>query len=511
MSQGGLSTVSTTKGVPSDLKSVLTTAVLSRRFSRVPDYAAENRALIALAKDMTVSPQEILQKLVEAALSLCRAQSAGISLLADDQKSFHWPAIAGQWASHVGSGTPRDFGPCGTVLDRNTALIFSHPERDFPYFSEVQPSVEEALLIPFYVSNKAVGTIWVIAHNQGHSFDSEDLRVMTNLATFAAAAYQNLLAMNVTQRIASIVDSCDDAIVSTNLDGEITTWNRGAARLFGYTVEEIVGKPVSILFAPERRDEEFAIFRRIKLGERIEHHNTVRRRNDGVLVPISLASSPVRDVDGKIIGASEIDRDISELKQKEERIELLAREVDHRSKNLLALVLAVVRLANADNTEALKAAIEGRIRALGNLHIMLAETQWAGADMRSLVMGELAPYTLDGQMRVEVIGPDLLLKPRSAQSLAVALHELTTNAVKYGALSVIVGRVRVEWSLATDGRLVIVWTECLGPRVSAPLHQGFGTRVVRQIINGELNGTSRFDWHPLGFVCELGFDPAIVL
>jgi len=467
--------VSTTKGVPSDLKSVLTTAVLSRRFSRVPDYAAENRALIALAKDMTVSPQEILQKLVEAALSLCRAQSAGISLLADDQKSFHWPAIAGQWASHVGSGTPRDFGPCGTVLDRNTALI------------------------------------WVIAHNQGHSFDSEDLRVMTNLATFAAAAYQNLLAMNVTQRIASIVDSCDDAIVSTNLDGEITTWNRGAARLFGYTVEEIVGKPVSILFAPERRDEEFAIFRRIKLGERIEHHNTVRRRNDGVLVPISLASSPVRDVDGKIIGASEIDRDISELKQKEERIELLAREVDHRSKNLLALVLAVVRLANADNTEALKTAIEGRIRALGNLHIMLAETQWAGADMRSLVMGELAPYTLDGQMRVEVIGPDLLLKPRSAQSLAVALHELTTNAVKYGALSVIVGRVRVEWSLATDGRLVIVWTECLGPRVSAPLHQGFGTRVVRQIINGELNGTSRFDWHPLGFVCELGFDPAIVL
>ena len=181
-----------------DLESVIITAELSRRPSRAPDYEGENHALIALAQEMASSPNGILQKLVETALSLCRAHSAGISLLEEDGKNFHWPAIAGQWASHVGVGTPRDFGPCGTVLDRNVALLFSHPERHFTYLGAATPSIEEALLIPFYVDGKAVGTIWVIAHDRSRRFDVEDLRVMTNLSAFAATAYQTLLALNVT-------------------------------------------------------------------------------------------------------------------------------------------------------------------------------------------------------------------------------------------------------------------------------------------------------------------------
>jgi signal transduction histidine kinase len=181
---------------PVPLESVITTAELGRRPSRPPDYEAENRALVALAQEMASSPTGILQKLVDAALELCRAQSAGISVLEDDRKRFRWRAIAGQWASHLGGGTPRDFGPCGTVLDRNVALLFSHPERHFAYLTPVTPCIEEGLLIPFHVGGEPVGTIWVIAHDERRQFDAEDMRVMKSLGEFAATAYQVLSSLD---------------------------------------------------------------------------------------------------------------------------------------------------------------------------------------------------------------------------------------------------------------------------------------------------------------------------
>ena len=123
------------------LVSMVSTAELSRRSSRLPDYAAENCALVALSKGLATAPDSILQKLADTALTLCRAHSAGFSLLedGDEKRGFHWRAIAGQWAPHVGGGTPRDFGPCGTVLDRNMPMLCQRPERDFPYLGEVSP------------------------------------------------------------------------------------------------------------------------------------------------------------------------------------------------------------------------------------------------------------------------------------------------------------------------------------------------------------------------------------
>ena len=203
---GGQQTVGRGRRAPS-LQSMLSTAELSRRPTRPPDHEAENRALMDLARTLSSSPDTILQKLAETALQLCNAHSAGLSILEDGDRrqNFHWRAIAGDWAPHVNGGTPRDFGPCGTVVDRNVALVCSHPERDFPYWADVKPVLEEALLVPFHLRGEAIGTIWVVAHDSSRRFDAEDLRVMTNLGAFTAAAYQAWLSVNATQRIAAIV------------------------------------------------------------------------------------------------------------------------------------------------------------------------------------------------------------------------------------------------------------------------------------------------------------------
>jgi PAS domain S-box-containing protein len=261
---------------------------LVRRPSRAPDFEAESRALIDLAREIATSPDRILQKLTETALRLCGAHSAGISILEPDGKRFYWPAIAGRWAEHLGGGTPRNFGPCGTVLDRNAALLFSHPERDFDYLAPVTPPAEEALLMPFFVHGKAIGTIWIIAHDDSHRFESEDLRLLSDLGAFTASAYQTLLALGATAKVAAIVESSDDAIITKDLNGVITSWNPGAERIFGYSAEEIIGRPINVLIPLKLQDEEPTILARIRRGERIDHYETIRVRKGGSSLNISL-------------------------------------------------------------------------------------------------------------------------------------------------------------------------------------------------------------------------------
>lgn len=304
--------------------------------------------------------------------------------------------------------------------------------------------------------------------------------------------------------LAAIVESSDDAIVSKNLDGVITSWNRGAERLFGYTGEEAVGQPITIIIPQDHRDEEPAILARIRRGERIEHFETVRQRKHGSLITISLTVSPIRDSKGKIIGASKIARDITAQRRNQDLIATLAREAEHRSKNVLANVQATVNLSQANTMEGLKQAIEGRIQALANVHSLFVETRWTGADLSAIASQELTPYSETARRRVVTDGPPVLLEPDTAQAVAVTLHELATNAAKYGALSVANGQVNLTWSQAANGRLHVRWTEVGGPAVQKPTHKGFGGRIIQRMIS-QLNGDTRFDWRPEGLVCEFSF------
>jgi signal transduction histidine kinase/GAF domain-containing protein len=188
---------STTAGGAS-LESILCTEELQRRGPRPPDYEEENRALVALVSALADSPGTILQTLAETILEITESDSAGLSLLTrdDDGKRFYWPAIAGMWNPHVGGGTPRNFGPCGDVLDRNCTLLFTHFERRYPYLIPVMPPADECLLVPFYVGGRAVGTIWAIMHSDRHKFDAEDERVMGSLGRFASSAYQAVVSID---------------------------------------------------------------------------------------------------------------------------------------------------------------------------------------------------------------------------------------------------------------------------------------------------------------------------
>ena len=302
--------------------------------------------------------------------------------------------------------------------------------------------------------------------------------------------------------LASIVESSDDAIVSKNLDGIITSWNRGAERIFGYTAEEAVGQPITIVIPQDRQDEERAILTRIRRGERIDHFEAVRQRKHGSFIVVSLTVSPIKNAEGKIIGASKTARDITEQKRAQERIATLAREAEHRSKNLLATVQATVSLSQSDTPEGLKQAIEGRILALAKVHSLFVDTHWIGAELSTIARHELAPYSEKDATGVRIDGPQVLLEPNAAQVVAVTLHELATNAAKYGALSVPNGRISLTWTHNADGRLVLHWTETGGPAVKVPTHQGFGTRIIEQMI-GQLKGKARFDWHADGLVCEI--------
>jgi PAS domain S-box-containing protein len=302
--------------------------------------------------------------------------------------------------------------------------------------------------------------------------------------------------------LASIVESSNDAIVSKNLDGVITTWNNGAERVFGYSADEAIGQPITLLIPEDRQSEESEILTRIRRGERIDHFETIRQHKDGSLIVVSLTVSPVKDANGKIVGASKTARDITEQKRNQELITTLAREAEHRSKNLLASALATVNLSQSSSPEDLKGMIAGRIGALANVCSLFVATRWTGAELSAIATQELAPYSETNRKRVFIDGPQILLEPSAAQAIGVVLHELATNAAKYGALSEPNGQVYLEWSHAPGGQLLLRWTETGGPAVQEPTRTGVGSRIIGAMLT-QLKGDARFDWRKDGLICEL--------
>jgi PAS domain S-box-containing protein len=439
--------------------------------------------------------------------------------------------------------------------------------------------------------------------------------------------------------LASIVESSDDAIISKDLDGVITTWNRSAERLFGYVAEEVVGKPVTIIIPPERRHEEDVILGHIRRGERVEHYETLRRRKDGIMVDVSLTVSPIKGAEGTVVGASKIARDITARKRAEEalqkseerfrssivrspiptilfddreqilavsrswleaaggvsaaelhriedwttraygersgevldlvrgiiatepegrtdeltivtrggdkrvwnfvtsglgtqsdgrrlfvsvardvtdrrayeeRIHLLMREARHRTKNILGLVQAIARQTATPDAQDFIDRFTERIRALAANQDLLVRHQWQRIGVKDLVQVQLGHFADLIGTRINFDGPELHLNAAAAQAIGLALHELATNAGKYGALSTQTGRVDVSWQV--DGDIYRMgWIERDGPPVRPPQSRGFGSMVTESMVKQTLGGEVRLDYAPAGLQWHLTCDAADAL
>ena len=280
-------------------------------------------------------------------------------------------------------------------------------------------------------------------------------------------------------------------------------WDDGQYRIFGVSPDafNVTSANVQALLHADDVDQFRKAIAEFNTGARAyEAEFRIRRPNGEVRWCVSTAAATL-DSAGRVVRVSGVTVDITERKRAEERQNLLAREVDHRAKNALALAQSIVRLTRADEVKAYVNAVEGRINALARVHTILSLSSWQGAELSKLIEEELAPYSVGGQ--IGLTGPEVQLVPATAQTLALALHELFTNSAKYGALSTRSGRLAIDWQVA-DETLSLNWEESGGPLVRPPQSRGFGTRSLLASVESQLGGRAQFDWRPEGLICRLG-------
>lgn len=302
-------------------------------------------------------------------------------------------------------------------------------------------------------------------------------------------------------RLEAIIATAMDAIITIDNDHKIIFFNPAAEAMFGMASSDAVGQPIS-RFIPERfRSAHESHIRRFgKTGETGRRMGALGAisglRANGQEFPLEASISQA--VVGNEQLSTVILRDITERRANEEARALLAREVDHRAKNALAIVQALVSLTKAPTRDAFVEAVTGRVSALARAHSLLAQNRWSGAALRKVIEDEVSAYERPGQVHYR--GPNLLLSPKAVQPIGLLIHELATNAVKYGALSTIKGRVDVEWEVKGDEKLYLCWREVNGPPVSRPQQKGFGSNLITTVTGLQLGGDVEIDWDPNGII-----------
>ena len=314
--------------------------------------------------------------------------------------------------------------------------------------------------------------------------------------------------------LAAIVASSEDAIISHDLDGTITSWNAGAEKIYGYSVDEMIGQPMSTLLDDVQIDEWPANLIRLRQGKPVTDIDISRVTKGDRVIYVSLTISPMRDAQGVIFGASAVARDIAMRKLAEEHSAMLMAELDHRVKNILAVVSSVVTQTLKTDGSARSAGveIEGRIQAISRAHGLLTELGGVEGSLAKLVATELKPFK--HRTNVTTAGDDVVLTSQANLSVALAVHELATNSVKYGSLSTEAGRLAVTWRvIAAEGGQVleILWLETGGPPVTPPKNRGFGTKLIELSLVRGLSAKVDREFLEAGVRCciSIPFTPEI--
>jgi two-component sensor histidine kinase len=549
------------------LEHVITTAELSRRLSHPPDYELESRALAGLRAAMANQPDAdtVLQKLVDTALEVCHAHSAGISILEDDINGefLRWRAVAGPWSVYRGQLMPRE-SPCGTVLDRDSVQLMAYPERHYTCLQNITLPVAEVLLIPLRVTGKPVGAIWIIAHDETRHFDSEDRRLMTSLGQFAEDAYQLVSHEKLAKELAAIKHLHE---ISSELLGE-----RQPEELY----EKILDAVVSImrsdfasiqLYRPERGELRLLAHRRFppeaaKFWKRVNAQSgsccgAALASAERVIIPDieanaqlvsnsleifrragirAVQSTPLISHGGHILGMvsthwrqPHVPReqdlryldilarqfaDLIERSLAEQRTKALLREVSHRAKNILAVVQGMARQTAAQkDPDIFVEDLCARLDGLSRSHDLLVASDWQGVEVSELIRSQVAHLIDLGGTRITFAGPPIRISPRAAQAIGMAVHELSTNAIKFGSLSSADGFVELGWSVSdgAEPRFTMSWHEHGGPPAVPPQRQGFGHTAMVQMIEYSFDGDVRLNYNPEGVTWKMNAPLAAML
>jgi len=462
-----------------------------------------------------------LQEIAWAAKKIIGAHQSVVSLTADPAGGQMITAVAlsEKYAAWNGyDKAPDGSGIYALVSETNRpvrltqAEMEAHPRwRGFGSERASHPPMRGWLAVPLVARDgRNLGLVQLSDKRDGSDFDEDDEAILVQLAQHASTAVERRTAEDALRRserrLSATWDNAGVGICEVDAEGRYLAVNHTFTRMTGYTVQDFAGKTFfDAILDPADRSETRAHFAALVRGDRddMTRERAYIARN-GRRWWCVVRTTAVRDDAGRFLYAVRVLQDITERKSAEERQFLLMREVDHRAKNVLAVVQAVVRLTRAERPSDFVEAVESRVAALARAHSLLARGQWTGAPLRDLAEAEIAPYAgNDGRSRFTLSGPSVDLAPDAVQPTAMVLHELATNAAKHGALSAPRGRVAIAWRPLPDGGIRIDWEESGGPAIAvAPRRQGFGSQMVAATAM-QLDGEAVFTWAPTGLHCTL--------
>lgn len=512
------------------VEQILITGELASRPRRQPDLQCEAAASRELAALILASPARAIQRFLDIAMELCKAGTAGLSLLrgTGSEQHFHWEAVSGALADRVGGTAPRDFSPCGLCLDAGRTILLRRPFERFDYFRDAAQPLMEGLIVPLYdTGGRPIGTIWVVHHDPARHFDAEDARVMEQLAVQLVLALKlrsersnartlrrNLRALQEENAglidesafLQGILDSSSDCIKVLDTRARLVFMSEGGREAMELDErDDLRGRYWPDFWTGKERELAIAAVKEAVEGN-VGRFQGQADTAKGTAKFWDVRVTPIRAADGVPKHLLAIARDITEEHHAEEDRNLLGRELEHRVKNSLSTVVAIINQTFRASTSLSEAhpILIGRVTALAHAHDILTRTSWNSASIKAVVEAALAPHG-GGTGRFQVSGPDVTLSARRALSLSLALHELATNAAKYGALSDAKGRVELSWSVenGNGAGFRLTWQERGGPPVSQPQRRGFGSVLLERVLPADFAAEVRIDYPPSGVVFEL--------